>query len=118
MFLAISGVAGLVACAPAGAPPLAAGRFAPVSIAALSGATPDVINADFGPPALRRVDGAAQVWLYHSTTCGMNLFLYPDATGIPRVAAVVPDNGDPAACVASFRRAPTIAAALEHPYAS
>ncbi len=84
----------------------------PVNIAALSGATPAVINADFGPPTLLRVDGPAQVWLYHSASCGMDLFLYPDATGTPRVTSVVPDGTDPQACVESFQRAPTTAAAL------
>ncbi len=86
--------------------------MAPVNIAALSGATPAVINADFGPPTLLRVDGPAQVWLYHSATCGMDLFLYPDAAGTPRVTSVVPDGADPQACVESFQRPPTTAAAL------
>lgn len=71
------------------------------------------LNADFGQPALRRVDGQAQVWLYHSSSCGLNVFIYPDAHGVPRVAAAVADNGmDPQSCMQSLAR-PVAAAALE-----
>lgn len=79
----------------------------------LLGATPTALSSAFGPPALRRVDGAAQVWLYHSPVCGLDLILYPDHSGTPRVAMAVPDNGDPASCTASLRRDLTDAA-LEH----
>lgn len=85
----------------------------PVSEQALKGLTPQILDADFGQPMLRRVDGPAQVWLYHSARCGMNVFLYPDAHGVPRVAAVVPDNGvNPQLCMQSLVK-PTTAAALE-----
>ena len=53
---------------------------------ALVGATPVTLSSVFGPPELRRVDGTAQVWLYHSPVCGLNLILYPDRHGTPRVA--------------------------------
>ncbi|HEY1856436.1 hypothetical protein [Acidocella sp.] len=79
----------------------------------LVGATPATLSSAFGPPALRRVDGTAQVWLYHSAVCGLNLILYPDRSGMPRVALAVPDNGDPVSCTASLRRDLTDAA-LEH----
>ena len=79
----------------------------------LLGATPTALSSAFGPPALRRVDGAAQVWLYHSPVCGLDLILYPDQSGTPRVAMAVPDNGDTASCTASLRRDLTDAA-LEH----
>jgi hypothetical protein len=78
-------------------------------IGALVGATPGSLTASFGAPVLRRVDGTAQVWLYHSSTCGLNLILYPDAGGTPRVADAVPDNGDPTACVASLQRSLPVA---------
>ena len=94
----------------AGAPPvLTAGN--------LVGATPAALNAAFGQPALLRVDGSAQVWLYHSPVCGLNLILYPDSTGVPHVAAAVPDNGDAARCTLSLEH-PTTAAALEPPASS
>jgi hypothetical protein len=67
---------------------------------------------------LRRMDGSAQVWLYHSAVCGLNLFLYPDANGVPRVAAAVPDVGDaPGPCMQSLEHGLTDAA-LEPPASS
>ncbi len=89
----------------------------PASARALMGSTPQILNADFGPPVLRRTDGQAQVWVYESAVCGLQVFLYPDAGGTPRVAAAVPDNGDQASCMQSFAHAVT-AAALERPPAS
>jgi len=109
---------GLAACAqtplqtaatPSAAPPL--------NPESLVGSTPEVLNAQFGAPVLRRVDGTAQVWLYHSDVCGLNLILYPDRTGTPRVTVAVPDNGDPASCMASLQHGIT-AATLERPAAS
>jgi hypothetical protein len=81
--------------------------------AGLVGATPATLSSAFGPPELRRVDGKAQVWLYHSPVCGLDLILYPDHRGTPRVAMAVPNNGDPISCTASLRRELTDAA-LEH----
>jgi hypothetical protein len=89
----------------------------PVDTPALVGSTPAVLSAEFGQPVLRRVDGSAQVWLYHSSVCGLNLILYPDRAGVPRVADAVPDNGDPARCVESLQRGMTTAA-LEPPASS
>lgn len=62
----------------------------------LIGSTPQVLDAEFGQPTLRRVDGTAQVWLYHSARCGLNLFLYPDAAGVPRVTMATTAEGSPA----------------------
>ncbi|EKM99668.1 MULTISPECIES: hypothetical protein [Acidocella] len=107
----LAGLGGLGACA---APPkIAAGNDLPQSEQALKGSTPQVLDADFGQPSLRRTDGQAQVWLYHSPICGMNVFLYPDAHGVPRVAAAVADAGDdPQSCMMSLEH-PVAAAALE-----
>jgi hypothetical protein len=78
----------------------------PVSQQGLLGATPQLLSAAFGKPAILRVEGTAQVWLYHDSGCGLNLVLYPDTTGTPRVALAAPteDGGDPAACSASLAR--------------
>lgn len=84
----------------------------------LVGSTPAALDAAFGQPTLRRVDGAAQVWLYHSAVCGLNLILYPDPSGTPRVATAVPDNGDATSCTESLQRAGLTAASLEPPAAS
>lgn len=81
------------------------------------GSTPQVLNADFGEPALRRTDGQAQVWVYETASCGLQVFLYPDAAGTPRVAAAVPDNGNAGACMQSLAHGMTTAA-LERPVAS
>jgi hypothetical protein len=85
---------------------------APIDAQGLIGSSPQILNAEFGPPVLRRVDGPAQVWLYHSSVCGLNLILYPDSSGTPRVATAVPDNNDPQRCMESLQRA-TVSAALE-----
>jgi hypothetical protein len=85
---------------------------APIDTQGLIGSSPQILSAEFGQPVLRRVDGPAQVWLYHSNVCGLNLILYPDASGTPRVATAVPDNNDPQRCMESLQRA-TVSAALE-----
>jgi hypothetical protein len=92
---------------------------APIDVAGLVGATPDVLNAEFGQPSLRRVDGPAQVWLYHGADCGLNLILYPDSSGTPRVAMAAPtaDSADPASCTTALAHA-HVDAALEHPTSS
>lgn len=110
--LTCAGGLGLLSACAVPNPQIASSSF-PFSEQALKGSTPQVLDADFGQPVLRRVDGPAQVWLYHSASCGLNVFLYPDAHGVPRVAAVVPDNGsDPQSCMQSLVK-PTTAAALE-----
>lgn len=81
----------------------------------LVGATPAVLSAAFGQPVLRRVDGSAQVWLYHSSVCGLDLILYPDSSGTPRVATAVPDNGNPASCMQSLQHSGITTAAAGLP---
>ena len=85
-----------------------------ISQQALTGATAQMLNADFGPPLLRRVDGPAQVWLYQTPTCNLDIFLYPDPNGNPRVRAVLADDGaNPQSCMQNLTRS-TMSAALEH----
>jgi hypothetical protein len=97
----------------------------------LIGSTPQVLDAEFGQPTLLRVDGTAQVWLYHSAICGLNLFLYPDASGVPRVTMATSADGSPTIgdCPVSLEQshidaatnlpaAATAAAALEPPASS
>ncbi len=109
----------LTGCAPPAQ--TAAGALPPAAPPAqnLIGATPAILSAEFGQPALLRVDGPAQVWLYHAAACGLNLILYPDSAGIPRVAMVTATDGspDPGTCSASLQQA-HIEAALEHPASS
>jgi hypothetical protein len=93
----------------------------------LIGFTPGLLNATFGQPTLRRVDGTAQVWLYHSASCGLSLFLYPDAAGVPRVTLATTADGSQAIgdCPASLEQSHIdavsempAAAALEPPASS
>lgn len=110
--------AALAGCASPPAETSQAPVFSPLLTAqSLVGATPARLSAEFGQPILRRIDGPAQVWLYHSEVCGLNLILYPDRNGTPRVTTAVPDNGDAASCTASLQQS-TTAAALEHPASS
>ncbi len=73
----------------------------------LVGATPQILSTEFGQPAILRVDGTAQVWLYHAAGCGLNLVLYPDSAGTPRVAMAAPtdDGADTSTCSAALQRA-------------
>jgi hypothetical protein len=116
-FLALGfGLAALAGCATPSS--ITASQSAiPASTQALTGATAQVLNADFGAPLLLRTDGQAQVWVYQSSICGLQVFLYPDSSGTPRVAAAIPDNGDASACMKSFAHTLTDAA-LERPAAS
>jgi hypothetical protein len=86
---------------------------AAATVTNLVGATPASLTASFGAPMIRRVDGPAEVWLYHSPVCGLNLILYRDTAGTPRVADAVPDNGNAAACVSSLQQRGTTVA-MEH----
>jgi len=117
--VALAGMAGLAACAPTG-PQADSLTFiqAPVDAQGLVGSTPQILSAEFGKPAILRVDGTAQVWLYHTAGCGLNLILYPDSSGTPRVAFVTPtsDSTLPAQCTGSLQRAHV--AGLERPTAS
>jgi hypothetical protein len=115
----MSGCFGLAACATP-SPQMAdmASQTLPVSAQGLVGSTPQMLNADFGAPVLRRMDGPAQVWLYHSAVCRLDVFLYPDASGTPRVSTAVLDNGDPASCMRSLAAHGLTTAGLEPPASS
>jgi len=119
LFGAACGTFLLAGCANLPVQSAQTGSAAPPLLTAINlvGATPAPLNAAFGQPALLRVDGPAQVWLYHSPVCGLNLILYPDSSGIPHVATAVPDNGDAARCTLSLEHA-TTSAALEPPASS
>jgi hypothetical protein len=111
------GLAVLAGCAVNPSSTSALASDTPVSEQALVGSTAQVLSADFGQPAVLRVDGQAQVWVYESAVCGLQVFLYPDAAGTPRVAAAMPDNGNAQSCMQSFTHSLT-SAALERPASS
>ncbi|MFT8245792.1 hypothetical protein [Roseomonas sp. BN140053] len=85
------GAPGNIAPTP-GEPPVeraaAPGREAlaglPRDAAALTGQTPETVLRVLGPPAFRRVEGPAEVWLYQGGGCHLDLVLYAEAGG-PRV---------------------------------
>ncbi len=86
----------------------------PVTAQQLVGVTQVTLRADFGAPELQRVEGPAQVWLYHSSVCGLNVILFTGHDGIPRVAEAVPD-GDPQRCMNSLQQRGLTDAALDTP---
>jgi hypothetical protein len=86
----------------------------PITAQQLVGATPITLRADFGAPELQRVEGPAQVWLYHSSVCGLNVILFTGQDGVPRVAEAVPD-GDPQRCMNSLQQHGLTDAALDTP---
>jgi len=104
---AVLAVLGLAGCAqtPSGTP----AALSLQNAASLVGSTPATLTAEFGPPVLRRIDGPAQVWLYHSDVCGLNVILYTDPAGVPRVADAVSDNGDATRCMESLQHSLTAA---------
>ncbi|MFN3450422.1 MAG: hypothetical protein ACK44F_17130, partial [Roseococcus sp.] len=57
----------------------------PARAAALIGARPEQLLARLGAPALRREEGGAQIWLYATSACHLDLVLYPEGGGL-RVA--------------------------------
>jgi hypothetical protein len=95
---------GLAGCSAA-APPLANTAANPTPIT-LIGTTIGGLQAELGRPALQRVDGSAQVWLYHSTVCRLNLILYPGPNGAPQVSAAtpMPPGVAESTCVASLEQ--------------
>jgi len=77
----------------------------------LVGATPETLRAMLGPPLLLRREGLAQVWLYRSSVCAIDLILYPDShSGAARVALAeersfgVPASGTACLTSVSARR--------------
>ena len=112
-FLALLGCGLLSACAGQPNTPTT-----DVSEQTLQGATPQILSADFGPPLVRRADGPAQVWLYQTATCDLDVFLYQDGYGVFHVKSILPDNGaNLDACLRGLMQ-PTTAAALERGTAS
>ncbi|PQA88208.1 hypothetical protein [Hyphococcus luteus] len=72
--------------APVTAPPAPA---EPVyRLADILGARASAIDEMFGAPALTRKEGAGEYRRYALTTCTLILILYPDETGVSKVAHV------------------------------
>ena len=54
------------------------GNAPPAAAAALVGVTADQVRRMLGEPAIRRPEGAAEVWLYEASTCRLDVILYAD----------------------------------------
>lgn len=59
---------------------------APGTAAALIGADPDAVLRALGQPRLRRTEGTSEIWLYAGPDCHLDLVLYAEGDGAPRVA--------------------------------
>jgi hypothetical protein len=72
----------------------------------LIGATPALLRASLIPPVLRRKDGAAEVLVYNSQTCRLEIVLYPGAGGGKLVSLVqpMPRTVQLSTCMASLQR--------------
>jgi hypothetical protein len=60
--------------APGGGPP-------PAEAAQLMGLTAEAVTRWIGEPALRRPEGPAEIWLYTTSACALDLVLYRDEPG-------------------------------------
>jgi hypothetical protein len=80
----------------------------PAAAAELLGARPDAVRRWLGEPALRRIEGAAEVWLYAGPACALDLVLYPERGGLRVAHAVARASGTEqraeAACLAELGR--------------
>lgn len=91
-----------------------AGGGVPLAAEQLLGRTPDLVRLWLGEPALRRPEGgAAEIWLYASEACALDLVLYRDRAGRMRVGfAAARARGEPqrgateAECLRAIAAAP------------
>lgn len=108
VFIGLLSAAALAGCAarPGTMAGGSAASFASAAPVSLVGATPGDLRASLGMPSLLRVDGPAQVWLYHSRICRLDLVLYRGTVGLPvvRLARTMPHGVPDATCVASLEQ--------------
>ena len=98
----------LAGCAtPAPAPRLAQATQSQAPPTQLIGASSAVLRAALIPPILRRHDGPADVWLYDSQLCRLEVVLYRGAGGskLVSLAQPMPASVQLSACMASLQRA-------------
>ena len=98
----------LAGCAtPAPDPRLAQATQSQAPPTQLIGASSAVLRAALIPPILRRHDGPADVWLYDSQLCRLEVVLYRGAGGskLVSLAQPMPASVQLSACMASLQRA-------------
>ena len=54
----------------------------PATAAALVGVTADQLRRMLGEPAIRRPEGAAEVWLYEAPACRLDVILYAEGSAL------------------------------------
>jgi len=64
----------------AGQPAMPALDGVPTQAAQLLGQPPATVRRLLGEPSLRRNEGEAEIWLYQSTACHLDIMLYRDRT--------------------------------------
>lgn len=94
-------VFGLAACAPTSSSPIVsqdvggsdagAHRLASTEIAALDNMSQSQIIERLGQPDFTRSDPPAEIWQYRGVSCVLDLFLYPEGSGM-RVAHATSRN--------------------------
>ena len=63
-------------------PPSAAAHDAAAKVAALVNLTQADMAATFGKPDFTRVDAPAEIWQYRSANCVLDVFFYPEGSGM------------------------------------
>jgi hypothetical protein len=58
------------------------GNAPPAAAAALVGVTAEQLRRMLGEPAIRRPEGAAEVWLYEAPTCRLDVILYAEGSSL------------------------------------
>jgi hypothetical protein len=91
----------------------------PANTAQLLGAAPEMLRRWLGEPALRRPEGGAEIWLYASQDCALDLVLYREAGALRVAHAAARANGAAAQTEgACLRQISAAAAARPVPAAS
>ncbi|MFC3125047.1 hypothetical protein ACFOD4_08240 [Pseudoroseomonas globiformis] len=70
--------AGLAGMEPTSAPAMPRLQQTPLTVSQLLGQSPDALRRYLGEPRLRRREGAAQIWLYQTTFCHLDVVLDRD----------------------------------------
>ena len=82
----------------------------PAAAATLQGREPEAVISALGEPALRRREGAAEVWLYQAPDCRLDLVFYPEDARLVLAHAAARSFGarrlTESACIATIARAP------------
>ena len=106
----IASAASLPAPPSSNSEPRRLGVSPPAAAATLQGREPEAVISALGEPALRRREGAAEVWLYQAPDCRLDLVFYPEDARLVLAHAAARSFGarrlTESACIATIARAP------------